>query len=242
MGQKDGEKWTAAVDSQPTLPKPDRLLAPLSPSPAARRWCSGLLGGIFSGLVLLLAACATPPPPPPPISDRIILLPQAGAVSSALEVSAGAASLRLDRPYAVAQLRGGALEAGQTTAEEVQANYGTLLSLVPARPRQFTLQFQPNGSQLAPGADAIILQIRQALALLPAAELIITGHTDRVGTVEANDRLSLQRAAAVRESLASAGLDRASIGVVGRGEREPLIATADEVAEPRNRRVEIKIR
>ena len=28
MGQKDGEKWTAAVDSQPTLPKPDRLLDP----------------------------------------------------------------------------------------------------------------------------------------------------------------------------------------------------------------------
>ena len=26
MGQKDGEKWTAAVDSQPTIPKPDRLL------------------------------------------------------------------------------------------------------------------------------------------------------------------------------------------------------------------------
>jgi len=26
MGQKDGEKWTAAVESQPTLPKPDRLL------------------------------------------------------------------------------------------------------------------------------------------------------------------------------------------------------------------------
>ena len=28
MGQKDGEKWSAAVDSQPTLPKPDRRLAP----------------------------------------------------------------------------------------------------------------------------------------------------------------------------------------------------------------------
>ena len=26
MGQKDGEKWTAAVDLQPTLPKSDRLL------------------------------------------------------------------------------------------------------------------------------------------------------------------------------------------------------------------------
>ena len=26
MGQKDGEKWTAAVDLQPTTPKSDRLL------------------------------------------------------------------------------------------------------------------------------------------------------------------------------------------------------------------------
>jgi glucose/arabinose dehydrogenase len=28
MGQKDGEKWTAAVDLQPTLSKSDRLLGP----------------------------------------------------------------------------------------------------------------------------------------------------------------------------------------------------------------------
>jgi hypothetical protein len=27
MGQKAGEKWTAAVDLQPTIPKSDRLLA-----------------------------------------------------------------------------------------------------------------------------------------------------------------------------------------------------------------------
>jgi len=27
MGQKSGEKWTAAVDLQPTIPKSDRLLA-----------------------------------------------------------------------------------------------------------------------------------------------------------------------------------------------------------------------
>jgi len=32
MGQKDGEKWTAAVDSQPTLPKPDRLLGRGTPA------------------------------------------------------------------------------------------------------------------------------------------------------------------------------------------------------------------
>jgi outer membrane protein OmpA-like peptidoglycan-associated protein len=32
------------------------------------------------------------------------------------------------------------------------------------------------------------------------------------------------------------------ITTAGRGEREPLVPTADEVAEPRNRRVEISVR
>ncbi len=29
MGQEDGKKWAAAAHPQPTIPKPDRLLAPL---------------------------------------------------------------------------------------------------------------------------------------------------------------------------------------------------------------------
>ena len=40
------------------------------------------------------------------------------------------------------------------------------------------------------------------------------------------------------------GVDRRGrdVSVAGRGEREPAVATADEVAEARNRRVEIKLR
>ena len=70
----------------------------------------------------------------------------------------------------------------------------------------------------------------------------IQAHTDRVGTVEANDRLSMTRAQAVRDMLVEGGLARAAIAVVGRGEREPVVATADEVAVARNHRVDIKIR
>ena len=51
MGQKDGEKWTAAVDSQPTLPKPDRLLG---------QWVGWLRRGlgcmVMSGLLMPAAA------------------------------------------------------------------------------------------------------------------------------------------------------------------------------------------
>ena len=70
----------------------------------------------------------------------------------------------------------------------------------------------------------------------------VIGHTDRVGTLTRNDALSLQRAARMRDELVKAGVDPAKIRVEGRGEREPLVPTPDEVAEPRNRRVEINIR
>ena len=68
------------------------------------------------------------------------------------------------------------------------------------------------------------------------------GHTDRVGSVEDNDRLSIQRAESVRDQLVKAGIAASMISIAGRGEREPAQATADGVAEPANRRVEISVR
>ena len=46
MGQKDGKKWTAAVDLQPTISKPDRLLAQGAPlQDARRRWAAWVAQG-----------------------------------------------------------------------------------------------------------------------------------------------------------------------------------------------------
>ena len=70
----------------------------------------------------------------------------------------------------------------------------------------------------------------------------MTGHTDRVGSEADNDRLSLQRAEAVRAMLIQRGINSSFLRAVGRGEREPLIPTPDEQAEPRNRRVEVIVR
>ncbi len=176
------------------------------------------------------------------VSDRVILLPQPDGSPSALEVSAGGQRLLLDKPYATAELRDGALTPLVSTAQAVREAYGGLLAQQPARPRSFTVQFESNANRLTPGADGVLAEMRAALAALPAAEVVIIGHTDRVGPQDANDRLSLARAEAVREMLVAGGLARSAITVAGRGEREPAVATADEVAEARNRRVEIKIR
>jgi outer membrane protein OmpA-like peptidoglycan-associated protein len=205
-------------------------------SAAATRALAGL------ALAALIAGCAAPPPPPPKVSDRVVLLPQADGRASAVQVTADGQTLLLDKAYATAERAGPALRASQTTAEAVSKDYGTLLAQQPARPQRFTVQFEANGAKLNPEAPAVLERVRQALAALPAPEVIVTGHTDRVGSDEVNDKLSLQRDTAVREILVAAGFSRDTISVLGRGKREPLVPTDDGVAEPRNRRVEIKIR
>ena len=50
------------------------------------------------------------------------------------------------------------------------------------------------------------------------------------------------RAERVRDLLIAEGLDPTLIEVDSHGENNPLIPTADEIAEPRNRRVEVTVR
>jgi outer membrane protein OmpA-like peptidoglycan-associated protein len=70
----------------------------------------------------------------------------------------------------------------------------------------------------------------------------VVGHTDRVGSNAVNVPISIERANAVRDLLVRDGVDPAVIEVTSHGEEHPLIPTDDEVAEPRNRRVEVTVR
>jgi OOP family OmpA-OmpF porin len=68
---------------------------------------------------------------------------------------------------------------------------------------------------------------------------IVVGHSDRVGSEAYNLRLSCARARAVREYLIARGLPKERIWLAGRGEAEPLVETADGVAEEQNRFAEV---
>ena len=106
----------------------------------------------------------------------------------------------------------------------------------------YTLNFLEGSDEYTTESRQTVETVLRELAKRPAAEIAVIGHTDRVGAVEYNDKLSLQRAERVRADFLKRGVSERSISVAGRGEREPLVATADEVAEARNRRVEINIR
>ena len=57
-----------------------------------------------------------------------------------------------------------------------------------------------------------------------------------------NVELGLRRATTIRGRLIEAGVASSMIEVSSHGEADLLIKTADDVAEPRNRRVEITVR
>ncbi len=192
-------------------------------------------GYLLCVLALSLAACAR-------LSDRVVLLPGPEGRSGALSITAAGGEVVLSEPYTGVDVAGGKLSTLKTSPRRVRDAYGRLLDMQPARPRIFLVHFEAGTNVLTPASQEQLAGIRAALATLPAGEAIVIGHTDRLGSIEANDRLSLQRAEVARSLLVSAGVAPEAITVVGRGEREPVVRTDDEVAEARNRRVEIKLR
>ena len=191
---------------------------------------------LLTGLAALVCAgCAAPP-------TQVILLPQPGG-AGAVEVSTAAGSQRIDRGYAEATVQAsGAITAQQLDAAQVNTRYARLLAVQPAPAQDFTLYFDTGGVVLTPQSEAALKTLLALARERPGGEIVVIGHTDRVGSVQSNDALSLQRARAVRETIIADGFDPNRITAAGRGERDPAVPTDDEVAEPRNRRTEVIVR
>jgi outer membrane protein OmpA-like peptidoglycan-associated protein len=210
-----------------------------------RRLAGGALAGGLA-LALTLFGCAKTVQvvtPPPARDDLYVLLPAQDGKTGALEVTHGTESRVLDAPFAAARIKvDGRVETGVATEQEIKQVFGDALGALPPRPAGFTLYFLEGRDELTPDSRQTLRQVLDEVARRPAAEIEVVGHTDRVGAVAANDRLSVRRAERVRDELARLGVAADRLQASGRGEREPLIPTEDEVPEPRNRRVEISIR
>jgi outer membrane protein OmpA-like peptidoglycan-associated protein len=194
--------------------------------------------GFAALALLLLAGCAKPAR-----DDLYVLLPGAEGKTGALSVDSAGRVAVLDQPYAAARVKElGRVEPGTVTEQEAKQAFGSALEAQPGRPISFLLYFLEGRDELTPESKQIVSTIPDEIARRPAPEIVVIGHTDRVGTVPFNDALSLRRAERVRDELVKAGIAADRMRVEGRGEREPLVPTADEVAEPRNRRVEVNVR
>lgn len=182
--------------------------------------------------------------PAPAVRERVVLLPDTDGRVGQVTVSTPSATATLDRAYAVAEvLSDGQVVPGEaSSAEAVRQRFAAALAAQPPQPVSFDVFFVFDKDELTPESTVQFERIKAELVSRPAPEIVVIGHTDRVGALAYNDALSLKRAEMVRLALARAGITHAQMEVAGRGEREPVVATPDEVAEPRNRRVEITVR
>ena len=103
----------------------------------------------------------------------------------------------------------------------------------------FMVFFDWDRSDLSAQAMTTLRQVASAYKERGSARVTATGHTDKSGPDDYNMALSLRRANTVKNALVSEGVPANVIAVVGRGEGQPLVQTADGVREPQNRRVEI---
>lgn len=176
------------------------------------------------------------------VRERIILLPDASGQVGKIMVSRDGKQTLLDNAYGTAEVGTVMLRKAATSEAAVHEQYHDQIAGLPPRPLSFTLHFMVDSDDLTPESREMAPVILTEIAKRPAAEVVVIGHTDRMGANSYNDLLSLSRARAIRDQLAALGFDKSRLSFAGRGEREPVVATADEVGEPRNRRVEINVR
>ena len=108
--------------------------------------------------------------------------------------------------------------------------------------RTYLVFFDWDRADLTDRARQIIAEAVQATTRVQTTRIEVSGYTDRSGTPQYNQGLSLRRAQNVSAELVRLGVPRAAITVQGFGEGNPLVPTAAGVREPQNRRVQIILR
>ncbi len=102
--------------------------------------------------------------------------------------------------------------------------------------------FVSDKSELLPIAKEQLNQVATALQNTdPGQKIVVEGHTDSVGVDAYNQKLSEDRANAVRTHLVSRGVESNRISAVGKGETVPVADNTSPEGRANNRRVEIVV-
>ncbi|AKS42709.1 OmpA family protein [Wenzhouxiangella marina] len=99
--------------------------------------------------------------------------------------------------------------------------------------------FEVGQTNLQPEARTNLEDVVELLQSEPDKRIRIEGHTDSSGPADVNQRISLERAEAVRDELAAMGIDAGRIQAVGMGEDFPIASNDTADGRSRNRRVDV---
>lgn len=103
------------------------------------------------------------------------------------------------------------------------------------------IEFRSGSAELTAGGRAILDEMAAALMEIGGQQVQVIGHTDSVGSRQANVALSLQRAIAVKDHLEAAGVDADNLSVQGFGPDRPVAGNDTDEGRARNRRIEFRV-
>jgi len=196
-----------------------------------------LLLCIFSLLFVLLCGCAK--------KTTVVLLPDPDGKVGHVTVSTDAASIDITKAREATVVKGRQDIPSSPkilSEEEIEANFSPVLNILPEQPVHFILYFKQESTELTAASTKTLPEIIQMIADRSSQNISVIGHTDTAGDSDFNLQLSRRRASAIQRLLVEKGVDPAYITSTSHGEENPLIKTADNVHEPRNRRVEVVVR
>lgn len=94
-------------------------------------------------------------------------------------------------------------------------------------------------ASLSPRFKSFLQELARQMQAHPEISATITGHTDSIGNVKGNERLSLARARAVQHELVGQGVGAGRVSAEGKGAREPVAGNDSAEGRGANRRVDI---
>lgn len=176
--------------------------------------------------------------------STVVLLPESDGSVGRATVSNSSGNVELSTARASTTVTPGTAPAPpkEMSEADVMRLFGAALAVQPPAPAHFTLYFEFDSDELTAESRQLVGEVQNAVKKYPAPQVTVIGHTDTRGAATANIGLGLRRANVVRMRLIEAGLDGSAINVTSHGEATLLVPTADDVSEPKNRRVEITVR
>lgn len=193
---------------------------------------------LILGFCLFLSACGGK-------ENFIVLSPFPDGSVGALEISNDQGSAVLEeegKAVYIADSESAPSAPKEISGEEVRDIFKEADELKPLPPESFVLYFEKNSNKLTSESVTFLPAILRAAAKRSVVDIVLIGHTDRVGKESYNEKLSLARAQAVAAILLTKGVKEDAMQITYHGESNPIIPTEDDVTEPKNRRVEVVVR
>ncbi|MGB3143028.1 MAG: DUF5723 family protein [Maribacter sp.] len=104
-----------------------------------------------------------------------------------------------------------------------------------------TILFTTGKSSIKDESTPVLVDIVRILNEYPNAKFTVEGHTDSIGSVETNQKLSDSRAQSVMKFLIKEGIDASRLTAIGYGESKPIATNMYKDGRQKNRRVEINL-